>query len=121
MKKILIALILFLGMLGSAFAAPQLGISPCVPSAQPADLTFSGTSANRALSTCGETLIVFNNSSSDARVRIGSGSSTTAVTTDLLLAQKTFVVFNVGISGLYLAAIGSGGGTISFIQGTAGN
>jgi sorbitol-specific phosphotransferase system component IIA len=102
-------------------AAAQLGITPCVIGQQPADLTFSGTSANRLLSTCGETLIVFNNSTNDARFRIGSGSSTAALTTDMLLAQKTFVVLNVSTAGLYFAAIGSGGGTISFIQGTASN
>ena len=121
---------LFQALLASGFlicfipfanAAPQLGITPCVIAQQPADLTFSGTSANRLLSTCGESLIAFNNSSSDARFRIGSGSGTTALTTDLLLPQKTFVVLNVGVAGLYFAAIGSGGGTISFIQGTASN
>jgi hypothetical protein len=102
-------------------AAAQLGITPCVIGQQPADLTFSGTSANRQLSTCGETLIVYNNSSSDARFRIGTGSSLTALTTDLLLAQKTFLILSVGTAGLYFAAIGSGGGTISFVQGTASN
>ena len=124
MKKALQAL-LAIGFLIFSFsfvqAAPQLGITPCVTSAQHSDLTFSGSSANVHLSTCGETLIVFNNSSSDARFRIGSASNTTALTTDLLLPSKTFVVLNVGTAGLYFAAIGSGGGTISFIQGTAGN
>lgn len=120
MKKLLLATCLvFLPL--TAQAAPQLGISPCVISAQPADLTFSGTSANRLLSTCGETLIVFNNSANDARFRIGSGSSTTALTTDILLAAHTFVTLNVSSAGLYFAAIGSGGGTISFLQGTASN
>jgi hypothetical protein len=102
-------------------AAPQLGITPCVPSAQPADLSFTTTSSNRQLSTCGETVIVFNNSSNDVRFRLGSASTTTALTTDLLLPSKTFVVLNVGISGLYFAAISTGSGTISFIQGTASN
>lgn len=120
MKKLL-AFAFLLSSFSYSFAAPQLGITPCVISAQPADLTFSGTSSNRLLSTCGETLIVFNNSTNDARFRIGTGSSTTALTTDLLLAQKTFVVLSVGSAGLYFAAIGSGGGTISFIQGTASN
>lgn len=105
----------------AASAAPQLGITPCVIAAQPADLTFSGTSANVHLSTCGESLIVFNNSSSDARFRLGSASSTTALTTDMLLASKTFIVLNVGTAGLWFAAVGSGGGTISFIIGTASN
>ena len=106
---------------GAAYAAPQLGITPCVISQQPADLTFSGSSANVHLSTCGESLIVFNNSANDARFRVGSGSSTTALTTDLLLPSKTFIVLNVGTAGLYFAAIGASGGTISFIQGTASN
>ena len=103
-----------------AQAAPQLGITPCQISQQPADLTFSGTSANVHLSTCGETLIVFNNSANDARYRLGTASNTTALATDILLPSKTFVVLNVGISGLYFAAIQvSAGGTISFTQGTA--
>jgi hypothetical protein len=102
-----------------AQAIPQLGITPCAISVQPADLSFSGTSANVHLSTCGETLIVFNNSSSDVRFRLGTASSTVALTTDLLLPSKTFVVLNVGITGLYFAAISTGSGTISFIQGTA--
>lgn len=113
--------VLFLLLALPANAAPQLGITPCVPSVQPADLTFSGTSANVQMSNCGETVIVFNNSSSDARFRIGNGSSTTALNTDLLLPSKTFVTLNVGTNKPYFAAIGSGGGTISFIQGTAGN
>ena len=121
MKRILLVIGLFFFSVGLAEAAPQLGISPCAISAQPSDLTFSGSSTNVHLSTCGETLIAFNNSANDARFRIGSGSGTTALTTDLLLPSKTFVVLNVGIAGLYFAAIGSGGGTISFIQGTAGN
>jgi len=120
-KRILLAIGLFFFGIVAAEAAPQLGITPCAISAQPSDLTFSGSSANVHLSTCGETLIAFNNSSNDARFRMGSASNTTALTTDLLLPSKTFVVLNVGISGLYFAAIGSGGGTISFIQGTAGN
>ena len=120
MKKFLIAFAL-LFCSGFAQAAPQLGITPCQISVQPADLTFSGTSANVQMSSCGETVIAFNNSASDARFRIGSGSGTTALTTDLLLPSKTFIVLNVGTAKLYFAAIGSGGGTISFIQGTSSN
>lgn len=122
MKKIkflLVALIISFCSFGAAFAAPQLGITPCVPSTQPADLTFSAVTANVHLSTCGETLIAFNNSANDARFRLGSASNTAALTTDLLLPSKTFVVLNVSTAGWYFAAIGSGGGTISFIQGTA--
>lgn len=119
MKKFLIAFFLLLPC--GANAAPQLGITPCIVSSQPADLTFSGTSANVHLSTCGETLIVFNNSANDARFRTGALSNTTALTTDMLLAAHTYVVLNLGNSGQYFAAIGSGGGTISFIQGTASN
>ena len=120
MKNFLVALFLVFGIC-AANAAPQLGITPCVPSQQPADLTFSGSSANVRMSTCGETVIVFNNSASDARFRIGTASNTTALTTDLLLPAKTFITLNVGILQPYFAAIGAGGGTISFIQGTASN
>ena len=116
-----VAFIVAGALFGTAAAAPQLGITPCVPTAQPADLTFSAVSANVHLSTCGETLIIFNNSLNDARYRIGSASNTTALTTDLLLPTKTFVVLNVGTAGLYFAAIGAGGGTISFTIGTASN
>jgi hypothetical protein len=113
-----------LGLVGSlglnpAQAAPQLGISPCEISAQPGDLSVSSTSSNVQLNKCGETLIVFNNGSVDARVRLGSTSSTTAQLTDILVPTKTFVVFNVGTSGLYLAAVASGSTTLSFILGTA--
>lgn len=120
MKRFLFIIVLCFTSI-TAQAAPQLGISPCIISAQPADLTFSGSSATRQMSTCGETVIAFNNSSTDARFRLGTASTTTALTTDLLLPSKTFIVLNVGTSGMYFAAIGSGGGTISFVQGTAGN
>ncbi len=102
-----------------ASVAAQLGITPCQISAQPADLNFSGTSANRRMATCGETVIVYNNSSSDVRYRLGSASTTTALATDLLLPANSFVVLNVGTSGIYFAAISSGSGTLSFVQGTA--
>lgn len=100
-----------------AEAAPQLGITPCPT--QPQDLNFSAASSNRKLLVCGETLVVFNNSTSDARVKFGTASTTTAALTDILVPQKTYVVFNVGTQGPYIAAISSGSGTLSFIQGTA--
>lgn len=102
-----------------SFAVPQLGITPCVISAQPADLAFSGTSQARRMSTCGETVIVYNPSSSDVRYRLGTASTTTAVITDLLLPASSFVVLNVGLSAMYIAFISTGTGTISFVQGTA--
>jgi hypothetical protein len=120
MKNIL-AFVAFFLYAGASLAAPPVGITPCVPSAQPADLTFSASSANVHLSTCGGTLIAFNNSANDARFRLGSASNTTALTTDLLIGSKQTVVLNVGSAGLYFAAIGAAGGTISFIQGTSAN
>lgn len=111
----------FVFMATMAHAAPQLGITPCTISGQPADLSFSGTSANRKMGICGETVIVYNNSASDIRYRLGTASNTTALTTDLLLPANSFVVLNVGTAGMYFAAISSGTGTISFVQGTAGN
>jgi hypothetical protein len=107
--------------LTAAQAGPQLGITPCIITAQPADISFSGVSANRKMSTCGETVIVFNNSTNDVRFRLGTPSNTAATLADLLLPGKTFVTLNVGTAGMYFAAISSGTGTISFIQGTAGN
>lgn len=104
---------------GHVHAAPQLGITPCVIGAQPADLSVSGSSANRHLSTCGETLIVFNNGTTDIRFRLGTASTTAATLTDLLIPANSFVVLNVGTSGMYIAAISSGTSTLSFIQGTA--
>ena len=115
----LLASIIFLTWVLPAFSAPQLGITPCVISAQPADVSFSGVSTNRRMSTCGETVIVYNNSASDVRYRLGTASNTTALLTDLLLPANSFVVLNVGISGLYFAVISGGTGTISFVQGTA--
>lgn len=122
MKKFIYALLacaIFISGLAPSFAAPQLGITPCQIAAQPADLAFSGTSANRRMSACGETVIVYNNSSSDVRYRLGTASNTTALTTDLLLPANSFVVLNVGLSQLYIAFISSGTGTLSFVQGTA--
>lgn len=119
--QVLATFIILILSLNYAAAAPQLGITPCAIGTQPSDLAFTVTSSNVHLSTCGETLIAFNNSANDARFRLGSSSATTALTTDLLLPSKSFVVLNVGIAGLYFAAIGSGSGTISFIQGTASN
>ena len=88
MKKFLIALILFIVPVG-AQALSQLGITACVISSQPSDLTFSGTSANVHLSTCGETLIVFNNSANDARFRLGALSNTTALGLSLTVVTLT--------------------------------
>lgn len=119
-QALLAVLALSFCYLASATAAPQLGITPCAIAAQPADVSFSGTSTNRRFSTCGETVIVFNNSTSDVRFRLGTASNTTALLTDLLIPANTFVVLNVGTSGLYIAFISGGTGTISFIQGTAG-
>lgn len=119
MKKLLLSIIFCLTFSQAVFAA-QLGITPCTASGQPADLNFSGVSSNRKMSVCGETVVVFNNSAdTDARFKLGSASNTTAALTDLLLPFKSFIVLNVGTSGLYFAVISSGTGTISFIQGTA--
>lgn len=116
--RILITLLIFFFVIADAQAV-QLGITPCI-SGQPADLSYSGVSANRRMSTCGETVIVWNNTANDVRFKLGSSSTTAAVLTDLLLPANTFITLNVGISGLYLAVISSGTGTLSFIQGTAG-
>lgn len=118
MKKFIWAIAAFL-IITPAAAAPQLGITPCVIAAQPADLNFSGVSANRRMSSCGETVIVYNNSSSDLRYRLGTASNTTALTTDLLLPANSFVVLNVGTAQPYIAMISGGSGTASFVQGTA--
>lgn len=104
-----------------AHAAPQLGITPCVIGSQPADVSVSGVSANRQMSNCGETVIVYNNSSTDVRYRLGTASNTTALTTDLLLPGNSFVVLNVGTARPYIAFISGGTSTVSFVQGTAGN
>lgn len=123
MKKFIyafLAAVIFVSGILPVFAAPQLGITPCVISAQPADLSYSGTSASRRMSSCGETVIVYNNTANDVRYRLGSASNTTALLTDLLLPANSFVVLNVGLNQLYFAVISSGSGTISFVQGTAG-
>jgi hypothetical protein len=117
-RKLLLATALFLASICSAFAA-DVGITPCVPGSQPPDLAFSTTSAEVQLSTCGETVIVYNNSANDARYRLGTSNPTTAVLTDSLLPANSFVVLNVGRFGLYFAAISTGTGTISFVQGSA--
>lgn len=121
MKKFL-ATIAFFFFTSFAQAAPQLGITPCFISNQPGDLTLTAnTSANRKMGTCGETVIVYNNSASDTRYRLGASSTTAALATDLLLPANTFVVLNVGTLGMYFAAISTGTPTLSFVQGTAGN
>lgn len=122
MKKLIHALLagaLFVSGIWPVFAAPSLGITPCIMTAQPADLSYSGTSAVRQMSTCGETVIVYNNTANDIRYRLGTASNTTALLTDLLLPANSFVVLNVGIRGMYFAAISAGTGTLSFVQGTA--
>lgn len=122
MKKFIntfLALAIFISGIWPALAAPQLGITPCVMTAQPADLSYSGTSAARQMSTCGETVIVYNNTANDVRYRLGTAANTTALLTDLLLPANSFVVLNVGIRGMYFAVISAGTGTLSFVQGTA--
>lgn len=120
MKKLLLIVSFLLCLIGPSFATGQLGITPCTIAGQPADLSYSSSSANRRMGTCGETVIVWNNTANDVRFRLGSASTTTALTTDLLLPAHTFVTLNVGTSGLYFAVISSGTGTLQFIQGTAG-
>lgn len=120
MKKLL-AFGAFLLLATPAAAAPQLGITPCAIAAQPADVSVSGVSANRQVSNCGETLIVYNNGASDVRYRLGTTSGTTALTSDLLLPANSFVVLNVGTSRPYIAFISGGTSTVSFVQGTASN
>jgi len=117
-KKLLIAFSILVLSFADAFAFPQGGVTPCLISAQPGDLTLSATSANVHLNTCGETLIVINNGSVDARVRLGTTSATTALTTDLLIPKGTQQTFNVGSSGLWFAAIAASSGSLSFILGT---
>lgn len=108
--------------IAQAQAAPQLGITPCTINGQPSDLTLvTNTSGNRQMSKCGETVIVYNNSATDLRYRLGTSSTTAALATDLLLPANSFVVLNVGTQQMYFAAISTGTPTISFVQGTAGN
>lgn len=120
MKRYIYALLAALFFATPALAAPQLGITPCVITAKPTDISYSGVSANVRLSTCGETAIVYNTSATaDVRYRLGTASNTTAVLTDWLLPASSFVVLNVGTSGLYIAVISSGTGTVSIVQGQA--
>ena len=120
MKK-LFATGAFLLLSVPAMAAPQLGITPCAIAAQPADVSVSGVSANRRMSNCGETVIIYNNGSSDVRYRMGTTSGTAALTSDLLLPANSFVVLNVGTAQPYIAFISGGTSTVSFVQGTASN
>lgn len=123
MKRAIIALFAFVFLalsLDQAFATGQLGITPCTIAGQPADLSYSGTSANRQMGSCGETVIVWNNTANDVRFRLGTASTTTALLTDLLLPAHTFVTLNVGTARPYFAVISAGSGTLQFIQGTAG-
>lgn len=115
MKRFLLASLVLLAFVIPA-SATSLGITPC--STQPADLSFSGVSANRQMGSCGNTVILFNNSTSDARFKVGTSASTAATLTDTFLPQKTFLVINVPFNS-YVAVISSGSGTVSFIQGQA--
>jgi len=120
MKGLTALCLLFSILAAPALASPAAGITPCNITAQPGDLAYSTGSANVHLNTCGETLIVINNSATDVRYRLGTTSATTAVITDLLLPKATQVVLNVGRSGLWFAVISSGTGSISFVLGTSG-
>lgn len=119
MKRLSIAFLILIASFAGASAFPQGGITPCVMTAQPGDLAVTTGSANVHLNACGETLIVINNGATDARVRLGTSSVTTALATDLLIPKNTTQTFNVGTSGLWFAAISTGTTTLSFILGTA--
>lgn len=120
MKKLhvlFLCLVLFFNTV-PLWAVPGAGISPCTTT--PLTMTVTGSSSNFKLSACGDTLIVFNNSSVDAFFVLGASSSTVATTGGNIVPAKTFVVLNVSTAQLYFAAItGGGSATLSFIQGMA--
>lgn len=96
--------------------ATTAGISPCANST----ISVTVASSNVHLSTCGSVVLLWNTTSQEAFYAYGSASNTAATTSSYSLPGNSFVVLNLGVSGLYLAAItASSTTTLRITQGQA--
>ena len=111
----ILAFIISILVPSSAFA--QMGITPCTPAAS---ISVSNSSNNTQLSVCGDTVILYNITSTEAFYAYGAASNTAATTSSFSLPGNSFIVLNLGSSPLYLAAItASSTTTIRIVQGRA--
>lgn len=102
MKRVIVfSLSALLALLPAASA--RQGITPCAAFT----LSVSGTSSNQQLSTCGDTVLLWNVGSQEAFYTFGTSSSTAATTSNYSIPGTSFVVLSLGLTGLYLAAITS--------------
>ena len=100
MRRIFYSISILLLLTGPVFA--QAGITPCASATISAS---SGSSTNVHLSTCGQTVILWNTTSQEAFYKLGTASNTAATTGDNSIPGGAFVVLNAGFGGSYLAAI----------------
>lgn len=100
-RVIVISLLLLLALLPAASA--RQGITPCAAFT----ISVSNTSANQQLSTCGDTVLLWNVGSQEAFYTFGSASNTAATTSNYSIPATSFAVLSLGLNGLYLAAITS--------------
>lgn len=99
----MLRIIAVLGMLiltaGTA-NAQYAGITPCASKS----LSVTAASGNVLLSSCGQTVILYNTTSQEAYYNWGSASTTAATTTGNYIPGGGFVVLNLP-AGTYLAGI----------------
>jgi hypothetical protein len=92
------------------------GITPCSANS----ISVNNSSQNIQLSTCGPTVIVWNIGTVETFVNLGTASSTAATTSNYSVPANSYLVLNVGTTGIYLAAITAASTTtLRVIQGTA--
>lgn len=117
MRKFLVFILIILCSSGPALPQYAAGITPCSSNS----ISVSGTSANVQLSTCAQTILLWNVSTQELFYNFGTASSTAATTSNYSLPGNSFIVLNLGTPGgaaYYLAAItGASTTTLRITQG----
>jgi hypothetical protein len=118
-------LLLILALLWSLPAAAQVsGFAPSGPTTTcpvPTAISATSTSANQQLNSinaCGQSLIVYNDGSSDVFYRLGTSNAVVALATDNPIPPNSFVVLSLGFGQTYIAVIATSTSAVRFAQGT---
>lgn len=89
-------------MLLASGANAQAGITPCAAKT----LSVTTTTGNVALSTCGQTVILYNTTSQEAYFNVGTASNTAATTSTFYAPAGSYVVLQAPTGVVsYLAGI----------------
>jgi hypothetical protein len=118
-------LLLIFALLWALPAAAQVsGFAPSGPTTAcpvPTAISATSTSGNTALNSvnsCGQSLIVYNDGSSDVFYRLGTANTVTALATDNPIPANSFVILSIGFGQTYIAVIATTTSTVRFAQGT---